>query len=154
MDTKEIIRETTSKFSIITICNWDAYQDIDSICDHTKTNVRPAIDQRLTTNKNKENKKIGKKINIDFDTFWSLYAKEVDRKKCETLWVMLTDSERIACIEKIPEYISVTPDKKFRRDPEKYLANKSWRNELIQPYSKSEVNAVQSKPFYNSGPGK
>lgn len=154
VDTQEIIKESTSRFSIITICKWDNYQSMNSISDQPKTNDRPAIDQPLTTNKNAKNMKNGKKINIDFDTFWNLYGKEVDRKKCETLWVRLTDAERTACIEKIPEYISVNPDKKFRRDPEKYLTNKCWGNEIIQPNSKAQAEAPQFKPIYNSGPGR
>lgn len=74
-----------------------------------------------------------KLINVHFEIFWNLYDKKIDRKKCEPKWVRLTDKERNECIEKLPAYIFATPDKKFRRDPETYLNNKSWENEIISP---------------------
>jgi hypothetical protein len=80
-----------------------------------------------------ENKNEIKTINVPFEIFWNLYAKKIDRKKCEPKWERLTDNERTICIEKLPAYIQSTPDKKFRRDPETYLNNKSWENEIISP---------------------
>lgn len=70
-------------------------------------------------------------INIGFEIFWNLYAKKVDRIKCEDKWHGLTDEERQFCIDKIPEYIKSTPDKKYRKDPIRYLSNKAWQNEII-----------------------
>ncbi|HUX56240.1 MAG TPA: hypothetical protein VMV77_04655 [Bacteroidales bacterium] len=78
-------------------------------------------------------------INISFKTFWNLYDKKVDMGKCGPKWNRLTDIERLNCIDKLPDYIKATPDKKFRRDPETYLNNKSWENEIIKPNAKSET---------------
>lgn len=71
-------------------------------------------------------------INVPFDVFWELYDKKVDRAKCEVKWNKLTDQEREDCVYKVPGYIQSTPDKKYRRDPETYLNNKSWNNEIIK----------------------
>jgi hypothetical protein len=70
-------------------------------------------------------------INIAFDVFWDMYDKKVDRAKCEVKWTRLTDKERTECIQRLPDYIRSTPEKSFRRDPETYLNNKSWENEII-----------------------
>jgi len=32
----------------------------------------------------------------------------------------------------LPAYVKATPDIKFRRNPEKYLNNKSWQNEIVE----------------------
>ena len=34
--------------------------------------------------------------------------------------------------ETLPEYVNSTPDKKFRKNPETYLNNCSWNDEIIQ----------------------
>lgn len=65
-----------------------------------------------------------------FKSFWNTYDKEVDKEKCESIWNNLTDSERAACVEKLPAYIDSTPDKLFRKHPENYLQKRSWNNEI------------------------
>jgi len=74
----------------------------------------------------------GKELNIPFDYFWSMYDKKVDRAKCEKKWVRLTDAEREECMYYLPAYVKATPDIKFRRNPETYLNNKSWQNEIVE----------------------
>ncbi len=73
-----------------------------------------------------------KEINIPFDYFWSMYDKKIDRAKCEKKWQRLTDEEREECMYYLPAYIKATPDIKFRRNPETYLNNKSWQNEIVE----------------------
>lgn len=72
-----------------------------------------------------------KELNIPFDVFWQMYDKKVDRGKCEPKWNRLSDKERSECMARLPEYVMATPDKRFRRDPETYLNNKSWENEIV-----------------------
>lgn len=59
--TKEIDRQTTNKYSIITICNYESYQgeklNSDKHNDKQTTSNRQATDKQPTTNNNKENKK-------------------------------------------------------------------------------------------------
>lgn len=75
---------------------------------------------------------IREELNVPFDYFWSMYDKKVDRAKCEKKWVRLTDAEREECMYYLPAYVKATPDIKFRRNPEKYLNNKSWQNEIVE----------------------
>lgn len=49
--------KTTNKFSIITIINWDTYQEEKEKTTIKTTNNRPTTDQQLTTNKNDKNEK-------------------------------------------------------------------------------------------------
>ena len=73
-------------------------------------------------------------INIctDFDAFWNNYDKKVGREKCEKLWKKLSQREKVECLAYIPLYVQAQPDKQYRKNPETFLRNKSWHDELIQ----------------------
>ena len=78
-------------------------------------------------------------INISFDAFWNLYDKKVDKPKCELKWNKLKDNERQQIIDYIPKYIKEQPDKKFRKNPQTFLNNRSWENEISEPIKKERV---------------
>ena len=66
-----------------------------------------------------------------FNIFWNLYEKKVGRPKCEKLWSKLTLKEKEECLAYIPLYKQAQSDKQFRKNPETFLRNKSWNDELI-----------------------
>ena len=66
-----------------------------------------------------------------FDFFWNAYEKKVGRPKCEKLWAKLTLAEKKACLDYIPLYKQAQPDKQYRKNPETFLRNKSWNDEII-----------------------
>jgi hypothetical protein len=73
-------------------------------------------------------------VNIEFDVFWELYDKKVgDKSKLIKKWNHLSDSDRQAIIDYIPKYIKAQADKHFRKNPEKFLINRSWLDEIIKP---------------------
>lgn len=59
--TQKTASKTTKSGSIITICNYDSYQERKELSDQQNdqetTSKRPANDQEMTTNKNEKNKK-------------------------------------------------------------------------------------------------
>lgn len=82
-------------------------------------------------------------LNIDFDVFWNLYDKKVgDKQKLIKKWQNLKNEERELAINHIPKYKVAQPDKKFRKDPQTYLNNKSWNDEII--FSSVSVKPQQS----------
>ena len=89
--------------------------------------------------KDKEKEKEKEPEKISFEIFWDKYDKKIDRAKCEPKWNRLTRNDQELCLYSITDYVNNTPDKKYRRDPETYLNNRSWENEIIKP-------AVQSPP--------
>lgn len=97
----------------------------------------PLSEAKATPEAGKERKgeeKKGKesKVNIDFEVFWNLYDKKRgDKDKISKKWESLKDDERQAIIEYIPKYKSAQPDKQFRKDPQTFLNNKSWNDEII-----------------------
>lgn len=109
---------------------------LDKCIDKVEDNQKPESDIESDTDN---------VLNVAFDVFWDLYAKKIDRIKCERKWVKLTDSEREECINKLPAYIKTTPDVQFRRNPETYLNNKSWQNEIINHESNTGTNRRDNK---------
>jgi predicted phage replisome organizer len=78
-------------------------------------------------------KELYKKKNV-FEKFWNLYNKKIGNKeKLFKKFQKLTEKEIELIFKYIPEYIKLTPDKQFRKNPETFLNNKSWNDELIYP---------------------
>jgi len=72
------------------------------------------------------------KINISFDCFWDLYDKKVgDKDKLIKKWESLNDIDRKNIMDYLPKYKLVQPDKKYRKDPQTFINNKSWLDELV-----------------------
>lgn len=68
-----------------------------------------------------------------FSDFWELYDKKNDKQKAESKWNKLTQKEKEAVMDYIPNYILTTPEKNYRRNPVTFLNNRTWENELIVP---------------------
>ncbi len=66
-----------------------------------------------------------------FENFWNLYNKKVDRQSAERKYSKLKESEKEKIFETIPAYIKSTPDPKYRKNPDTYLNNRSWEDEII-----------------------
>jgi len=72
------------------------------------------------------------KVNISFAEFWGLYDKKIgNNERVEKKWNALSDFERISIMEYIPKYKKSQPDKQFRKNPETFLNNKSWNDEIV-----------------------
>lgn len=90
--------------------------------------------------KRKESKK--KESGISFNQFWDLYDKKVgDRVRIKKKWDKLSNTNKKVIIKYIPLYKSSQPDKKYRKNPETFLNQKSWNDEIIQSNGK-EVGII------------
>jgi hypothetical protein len=97
---------------------------------------------------------INENINIDFDWFWNDYDKKVgDKQKLKKKWNKLTDEERQNAMNYLDLYKQSVPDKQFRKNPETFLNNKSWNDEIINrsfntnqllSFSQREANALRN----------
>lgn len=75
---------------------------------------------------------INENINIDFEWFWNDYDKKIgDKQKLKKKWNKLTDEERQNAMNYLDLYKQSVPDKQFRKNPETFLNNKSWNDEII-----------------------
>jgi len=87
---------------------------------------------------------------IDFDLFWNAYDKKVgDKEKLRKKWQSLKFDEQQKAMAHIPKYKEAQPDKKFRKDPQTYLNNKSFNDEIIfsQPQQAETPTAEPVKKF-------
>jgi hypothetical protein len=85
------------------------------------------------SDKVKESKVKESKVNRieDFEIFWDLYGKKVDRTKCEKLWNKLTNLEIDKIIMTIGEYVKANSEIQFRKNPSTYLNGKCFNDEII-----------------------
>lgn len=89
----------------------------------------------MTTHMENENEDVieVKNINIDFEWFWNDYDKKVGAKdKLKKKWNKLSDEERQNAMNYLELYKQAVPDKQFRKNPETFLNNKSWNDEIIR----------------------
>lgn len=87
------------------------------------------------------------KIDIyPFDEFWNDYDKKRGSKeKLIKKWNKISDSEKLKIKEHIPIYKKAQPDKAFRKDPETFLKNKSWNDEIIISNGKDKSSATEEE---------
>lgn len=131
--------ESNNQYSIITICNYENYQRVDD--DEVTATQQPrnshvtATQQPRNTYKNvKNDKNVENDIpsNLPFYDFWDLYDKKVgSKKKLEKKWEKISEEDRTKIREYIPRYKKSQPDKMFRKNPETFLNNESWNDEII-----------------------
>ena len=79
-----------------------------------------------------------------FNDFWETYDKKRgDKEKLKKKWETLKQSDKEKILEYIPQYKLAQPDKNFRKDPQTFLNNKSWNDEII---TSKPNNLFQSNP--------
>lgn len=78
---QQISQQTSNKNRLITIVNWDKYQQIDQQIDQQLTNNRPTTDQQPTTNKNNKEYKECKEVFSDTPKLNEAIISFVDYRK-------------------------------------------------------------------------
>ncbi len=131
----EFIKDCVDSFSL--------FESDDSFFWSSSLIKRLSIrDKKNQMQKDKSMKRWG---NLDrFDEFWDEYDKKTARTKCESLWKKLSKDKKEEAINYIDKYKKAQPDKKYRKNPETYLRNESWNDELINN------NSVVSEKSYDN----
>tara|TARA_B110000967_G_scaffold202814_1_gene242349 strand:- start:14945 stop:15637 length:693 start_codon:yes stop_codon:yes gene_type:complete len=67
-----------------------------------------------------------------FEDFWNLFDKKIGNKSAmEKKFDNMPQKVKERIIEYLPDYIESTPDKAYRKNPQTFLNNKSWEDEII-----------------------
>lgn len=84
---------------------------------------------------------------FSFDKIWSLYDKKIGNKeKLRKRWDKITTTDKIKIFEYVPRYIQSQPDKRYRKNLDTFLTNKSWDDEIIP----SETSNYETSAKTNS----
>jgi len=91
------------------------------------------VSARVQDKDKEKDKEKDKDINADdFNMFWDLYDKKVGKPNTYKEWLKINTEEKKKIFEILPIYIKSKPDKKFRKDPERFLKYKVFNDEIIE----------------------
>ena len=87
----------------------------------------------------------GEDVDKEFERFWRVYDKKVQREQAFRMWKRLTKAEKKEILDKVALYVLSTPDKQYRMNPATYInpANKRWRDELKTEQGKPESHIYE-----------
>jgi len=150
-----MVRFVKKHFSVNKAClNWLKENiDLNEINTKNEQVFKQVLEQKIELYINKDENKDKDKDKDEFeilekypfDDFWELYDKKVgSKKKCQKKWQKLNDEIKEKIMLHIPKYVESTPEKKFRKNPETYLNNESWNDEII--FKQDENTQYTSKP--------
>ena len=76
-----------------------------------------------------------------FEDFWIDYDKKVgDKERIQKKFEGLSEKIREEIRLHLPKYKDAQPEKKFRKNPETFLNQKGWTNEIIQSNTNGKSN--------------
>ena len=84
-----------------------------------------------------------------FEDFWTAYNKKVGSKeKCKKKFDKLNQEIREQIMNHLFHYIKATPDKQYRLNPETFLNQKAWENEIIEQNGKGKQEAATRTEYF------
>ena len=141
ISTEEILVESTNKGLLITISNYDTYQDAkiekqqsnnNQITDSQQSNNN----QSTTTKEEKEEEERKNKI-IDpqflcfFETYHRLSGKpKTDQKAAYNHWQKMSKKDKQSAIDKIELYVDSISDSRYIKKARTYLRDKNYEDEF------------------------
>lgn len=87
-------------------------------------------------------KYISLSLENDFNKFWNIYNKKNDSKRCKDKFIKLPKKDIEKILEVVSDYVVLTPDVKFRKNPLTWLNGKCWND-----IEKTEYCPTPDKPF-------
>ena len=142
--TNEITIQSTNKFSIIELVNYNLYQDTkkenNQPINNPTTNNQPTNNQQITTTKevkkirSKEDKNI---IEDQFEAFWKLYKPihtgKGNKEKSKELFFKALKKDTLENIAKgLQSYMKHCWSKKsYTKSVEVWLRNEVWKDEYV-----------------------
>jgi uncharacterized protein YdaU (DUF1376 family) len=126
------------------------YSKKDSVSDKTEGGHMTSHMEDENRNRNKDviNEEEEEDV-YPFEQFWNDYDKKVgDKTNISKKWKKLKASDKLLIRENIPKYKASRPDKQFRKNPEAYLNNRSWLDEIIEQSKPQQPKQDEPRPKY------
>ena len=141
LETEQQIKQMkTTKFRVITILNWDTYQNNESKSNNSVTTARQQRDT-YKNEKNDKKKKEDTSASADaFTQFWDAYPKKELKKKTEELWkTKKLDSHLPEILRFVVSAKNTDRWKKgYIKAPPVFLRGECWNDDLTS-YNDSKV---------------
>jgi hypothetical protein len=102
----------------------------------TNPPTNPKEEEEEEEVKEEEEDKLKIAVAIDFDLFWNIYNKKVDKEKCLKVWRKIRVEEIPFILEKAKLYIKSNTDIQYRKNPLTWLNGKCWNDEISAPEKK------------------
>ncbi len=126
---QQIEQRITPGSRLITIVNWNEYQQDEQPSAQRMSNEPATDEQRMSTNKeykNIKNNKNEKNLEL-FEIFWKLYPNKKSRKKSLDVWNKISLEDQLKCIDVVPAHCA---QEQWQRDNGKYIPHPStWLNQ-------------------------
>jgi len=87
-------------------------------------------------------------INSEFEKFWNAYDKKVGKANALIQWKKI-DPEVYPTIFQHVQKLTMSIDKQFRKDPERYLRYKCWNDEVVTESSTGNDIMASLRRKYN-----
>lgn len=88
----------------------------------------------------------------DFEIFWKLYPKKVDKAKSEKAFNNLSVDEIKKILDTVSDFAKFKPFESYSHpNPTTYLNGKRWEDELINTTAKT-INSITPQKAYNGFP--
>jgi hypothetical protein len=68
---------------------------------------------------------------FSFEAVWAMYEKKGTSKVARSRWDKLPKTKKQLALKHIPLYVQATPEKKYRKNFEKYLSQEAWNDEIF-----------------------
>jgi hypothetical protein len=116
--------------------------DVPKMSNGCAQNVKPIpyinTDKRKDNNNTQSNDVLVSTC-YAFNDFWKDYNKKIDRKRCEQLYSKLTEDDRQKIKDTIHLYVATHKDRQYRKNPQTYLNNRNWEDDLADVKIKNEI---------------
>ena len=130
----EIVKKATNAYTILTLTKWEKMQHDQQTDNKRITNEQQTDNKRIYPTKeskeSKESKEREEKRLSDFDIFWKTYAKPEGKKKASDKFLRLPQKDVDKILLVVKDYVSSTPDKKYRKHPTTWLNGEHWNDEI------------------------
>ncbi len=116
-------------------CGQNVHNDVDkmSICIVDKMSNHIVIDNNKNITKGESEEKTSKD-SYPFNTFFDAYGKPQGRNQAEQIWQQMGAADKKAALAHVAEYVKSTPEQKWRKNVNNYLADKIYKEPIAKKY--------------------
>ena len=135
--------KTTNKYSIISIRNWDKYQNTDQPTNQQVTNNQPATNHKQEGKEGKKIKEV-KEIYARFEIFWKAYPRKKSKGQAEKAFLKINPDEQLlvtmlATIERAKKSDDwLREGGKYIPYPATWLNARGWEDEISKEQKEEE----------------